>query len=238
MIDTILFDLDGTLLPFNDQVFIDKYFKLIKNKFNSLGFDSEMLISAIWKAMAIMINNDGEISNEAIFWKSFKEIYPNNYELIENEFINFYQNEFQELSLLIEKSDYPKRIIDLVKGKGYSLVLATNPVFPRVATENRMKWGKLNKDDFQLITTFENSFYCKPNLSYYQDILKIINKTPDKCLMIGNDIDEDMIASKLGIDTFLVTDYLLNKNNQNINDFKNGRLADLYEYLKKLPNIR
>ena len=237
MIDTILFDLDGTLLPFNDQIFIKKYIELIKNKFDSLGFDSEMLISAIWKSTAMMINNNGNITNEKIFWKSFQAIYPTNYELLEREFMNYYQNEFHELASLIAKSDYPKLIINLVKSKGYTLVLATNPVFPRVATENRMKWGGLNKEDFQLITTFENSFYCKPNIKYYQDILKTIDKTPDNCLMIGNDIDEDMIASKLGMDTFLVTDYLININSQNINKFKNGSLADLYEYLKKLPNI-
>ena len=37
--------------------------------------------------------------------------------------------------------------------------------------------------------------------------------------MVGNDVKEDMVARKLGMDVFLITDCLINPNNEDIEQF-------------------
>ena len=97
---------------------------------------------------------------------------------------------------------------------GYDVALATNPIFPSIATRKRISWTGLSYDDFSLVTTYENSSYCKPNLKYYEEILNKLGYKPEECLMVGNDVVEDMIAKKLGMKVFLLPNCLINKNNE------------------------
>ena len=90
-----------------------------------------------------------------------------------------------------------------------------------------------NIDDFIYISTFENSSYCKP-LKYYEEILNKINRKPEECLMVGNDALEDMVASKLGMATFLITDNLISEKNIDISKFNKGTYKDFFEYIKSL----
>ena len=125
-------------------------------------------------------------------------------------------------------------IVGWLKEKGIRVVLATNPLFPSIATENRIRWAGLQPEDFEYFTTFENSHYCKPNLDYYQEILEKRSLKPEECLMVGNDVGEDMITEQLGMKTFLLTDCLINKENKDISQYPNGGFAELDAYLKEL----
>ncbi|MFW6306827.1 MAG: HAD family hydrolase, partial [Bacillota bacterium] len=112
------------------------------------------------------------------------------------------------------------------------LVLATNPVFPRRAIEERISWMGIEPDDFSLITTYENMHYCKPALDYYDEIIKKINLNPGECIMVGNDMQEDMVAGELGIKTFLITDYLINRTEEDLDCDWKGSFEDLINYFR------
>ena len=101
--------------------------------------------------------------------------------------------------------------MDWLRDAGYELVLATNPIFPQVATYSRLRWAGFQPEDFSLITTYENSTSCKPNLAYYQEILQKIGRAPSECLMVGNDVTEDLCVRELGMEAFLLTDCLINR---------------------------
>ena len=129
--------------------------------------------------------------------------------------------------------DAKKTVIKILKEKGVRVVLATNPVFPAVATLNRIRWAGLNSEDFEYITTYENSSYCKPNPSYYQEILAKIGVEPSQCIMVGNDVGEDMVApSQLGMKTFLLTDCLINKTQKSVEEYNHGDFDCLIAYLE------
>lgn len=49
-----------------------------------------------------------------------------------------------------------------LKRRGFGVALATNPIFPSVATESRIRWAGLEPEEFALYTTYENTAYCKP----------------------------------------------------------------------------
>ena len=127
-----------------------------------------------------------------------------------------------------------KETIDKVKNMGYRVVLATNPIFPKTATEKRLKWIGLSPKDFELCTTYENTSYCKPNIKYYEHILKEIGLKAEECLMVGNNAIEDMIASTLGMKVFLLTDCLINREDKDISNYPSGSYDDLIKYIKSL----
>jgi hypothetical protein len=51
--------------------------------------------------------------------------------------------------------------------------------------------------------------------------------------MVGNDVTEDMVAKTLGMEVFLVTDCLINKENQDISQYPNGSFPQLLQWLKE-----
>jgi FMN phosphatase YigB (HAD superfamily) len=73
--------------------------------------------------------------------------------------------------------------------------------------------------------------YAKPNPKYYQWILDKFNLKEEETIMVGNDVDEDMIVEDLGVETYLVTDCLNNKNNKDMSGFKQGKLEDFYQII-------
>ena len=117
---------------------------------------------------------------------------------------------------------------------GYRVVLATNPLFPAIATRNRIRWAGLNPEDFELVTTYENSHYCKPNPDYYREILGKLSLDGSQCLMVGNDVGEDMIAGILGMKVFLLTDCLINSAGGDISVYPNGSFPELLHYIRSL----
>ena len=117
---------------------------------------------------------------------------------------------------------------------GLRAILATNPLFPAAATLSRIRWAGMEPEDFEWVTTYENSSYCKPNPQYYQEILERTGLKPEECLMVGNDAVEDTAALAIGIPVFLLTDCLINKGQADISLYPNGEFRDLEAFLEVL----
>ncbi len=236
--NTIIFDLDGTLLPMDQDVFLETYFKALTTKMVPYGIDPKRLIKAVYAGINAMINNDGTMTNEMRFWKAFINLEGEEVRKLEPVFMDFYENDFNQVKSATTTNQYATKVVQILQEKGYELVLATNPLFPRIATQNRIQWAGLKPEDFGWITTYENSSYCKPNLEYYNEVLKFIGKRPEECLMVGNNMEEDMIVSELGIDTYLLKDCLINRKNEDISTFRQGSFKEFYEYVMELPRIQ
>lgn len=229
MIKAVLFDLDGTLLPMNEDEFKKVYFGAVYNKVKHFGYKPEELVNAIWFGTKAMYKNDGTVLNEERFWEAFSTIYPESRKRDEAYFNDFYNNDFPKLAFACAMPIQPlaKDFVKALKDKGYDVIIASNPIFPIVATKARMVWAGLNPDDFIDITAYNNSSFCKPNLKYYEMILNRNNLKPDEVIMIGNDVREDMVVEKLGVDAYLITDCLLNPDNEDINKYKHGSFEEI-----------
>lgn len=236
--NTILFDLDGTLLPMDQDLFINLYFKKLAQYFAPKGIHLENFKKSINEGTKAMVLNDGSMTNEQRFWKVFGDIYGESAGELEPDFIQFYQNEFHQVKASTNFTPYAARCIQKLKDKNYSIVVATNPLFPPVATYARINWAGLDVNDFLHITTYDNSSYCKPNLNYYKEILNTIGKDPEECMMIGNDVTEDMCTAKLGMDTYLIKDCLINANELPLEGMKMGSLSDFELYIDTLPTVK
>ena len=230
----ILFDLDGTLLPMKQDEFVEYYLPLLAERFVDRGILQKEFIGYIWKGFAALVANDGSCTNEEVFWKCFQENLPFSREELVRDTIDFYGGDFNKAIHATQPTLVSGEIIRAAKEKGIQVYLATNPVFPRVATMNRIRWAGLRAEDFRIITIYENYCYCKPNTKYYEEILKEFALNPEECLMVGNDVEDDLAAGKLGIKTYLVTDCVENKKNLPITADYTGSLKDCLAFVKEI----
>ena len=208
--ETILFDLDGTLLPMHMDRFIGAYFSLLARYVAPCGFDPEKVTGDIWKGTRAMVMNDGSMTNEERFWQVFQQLTGRGDAADRELFLAFYDDEFDKAKDTCGFNPEAPRLIEDLKAKGYDLILATNPMFPRPATLHRIAWAGLNPDDFRMITTYENMNTCKPNPEYFRELCRKAELDPSHCRMIGNDAQEDTAALACGIPVFLITDCLEN----------------------------
>ena len=233
-ITTVLFDLDGTLLPMDQDTFIKAYFGGLVKKLAPHGYDKDKVIAAIWSGTKQMIKNTGDKTNEEAFWQEFCKIFGQNALKDIPIFDEFYANEFCKVKDVCGYAPKAATTVRAIKESGFRIALATNPLFPSTATEQRISWTGLNHSEFEYFTTYENSHYCKPNLDYYREVMTVLDISPNECLMVGNDVGEDMIAEKLGAKVFLLTDCLINKDGINISRFPNGSFDELTDFIASI----
>ncbi len=226
-IKAVLFDLDGTLLPMDQDVFIKDYFTRLIRKVAPFGYDPVLLEKAIWKGSAAMVKNDGVRTNEEVFFDTFVDIMGEGIRIHLPVFDEFYKNEFDEVRHVCGYTPVADRVVKLVRRLGLRAVLATNPLFPPEATLARLRWAGLDANDFELITTYDNSSYCKPNTKYYLAICEKLGLLPEECLMVGNDVGDDMVAGKIGMDTFLLDDCLINHMKDDVSNYSCGSFSEL-----------
>ena len=238
MIKAILFDLDGTLLPIETEAFLKKYMHELSAKFSHLLTPKDFINHLFYATDKVIKNNDPHKTNKEIFWFCFTEqIGEEKVQEIIPIIDEFYKYDFKKLGEDIVPNPQVPQIIEKCKNDGYTLVLATNPIFPMSAICDRIRWTSLKPEDFNLITAYENMHFCKPNLNYYREIAEKINIKPENCLVVGNDMEEDIIAGKLGMKTFLVNDFIINQNKIEVDYDFSGKLTDLSECLQKLSSI-
>ena len=230
-IKTVLFDLDGTLLPMDMEEFTNGYFAMLTRKLAPRGYEPKKLVDAIWAGTAAMVKNDGSRTNEAAFWDKFAQIFGEESRKDIPLFEEFYANEFQQAKQFCGDDPMAAEAVRRIKASGRRVVLATNPIFPSVATESRLRWAGLEPSDFELYTTYENCRYCKPNVNYYREVLDQLDLSPEDCLMVGNDMTEDTAAAELGMQVFLITDCLINKEGKDVNAWPHGGFEDLIRFV-------
>ena len=230
----ILFDLDGTLLPMDQNRFVRTYFGALSNYMIPHGFEPTVFADTVWRGTSAMFQNDGSQSNEDIFWQTFTSVYGQEARKFEPILNTFYYTHFPKVQSVCGYDPKAAEIVKKLKAMGFELALATQPIFPAVATETRMKWAGLDQRDFLLYTTYENSSFCKPNPEYYRQVLAKIGADPSECLMVGNDATEDLIAQTLGIKVFLMTNCLINKEGKDLSQCPQGNWEALMHYIHSM----
>lgn len=232
MYKNFLFDLDGTLLPMDTKKFTELYFSSICKRFCPvLSIEPDTLIKAIWKGTEAMVKNNNSALNKDVFWQTASSYCNIDLTPYIELFDDYYENEFSATKQATSVNEFAKKSVELIKESNGRLIVATNPIFPAVATNRRLGWAGVSPDDFELVTSYENCSSCKPNLLYYKSICEKTGINPSESIIIGNDVDEDMCAASLGFDTYLITDCLINKNGKDISAFKNGSFEDFYRFL-------
>jgi FMN phosphatase YigB (HAD superfamily) len=228
-VKAILFDLDGTLLNNDMDEFLERYYARLTARFTHL-VSFEIFMKAMNKAARAMVANQGPRSNAEVFDEIFFPLVGFSREDTRHIFDDFYAVDFPKLYLEEYFDPQAPVLIQKARQKGYVCVVATNPLFPEVATRHRMNWAGLDAADFALVTTYENSHAAKPSLKYYRDILDFIDQPAEACLMVG-DQAWDMVAAELGMQTFLVHSATSDITDETPAPTAEGTLSDLAKIL-------
>ncbi|NLU42805.1 MAG: HAD family hydrolase [Firmicutes bacterium] len=233
---TFLFDLDGTLLPLDQDSFVREYFKLLVPELIQF-LPADRVVETVMESTRFMIaDSSAARTNRQAFMEDFCKKVPGDPDELTELFDSFYRGKFSQLATLVSPADEIGRTVQTLKTKGYELVCATNPIFPLSAIETRLGWIGLDPSDFLLITSYEDMHFCKPDLNYYRETLQRIDRRPDECIMVGNDVEEDIVACRLGIETFLVTPYAIDRGSGLVPDHR-GTYADLLRFVEALPEV-
>ena len=234
-LDAILFDLDGTLLPMDNDAFTRGYLHLLAEAMKPYGYTGETMIPAMWKGVSAMVKNDGSESNMEAFCRAFGNLLKIDAKADMPHFDAFYTRGFHKAKAFTSPTPLAARAVSLARKRAKRVVLATNPLFPRVAIESRLAWAGLSPDAFDLITDYANFGTCKPNPAYYTAIMQEIGADPTHSLMIGNNADEDIRAAKAaGLSAYLLTDCLIGDTAEI--DAPSGGFKELLVYLENLSD--
>jgi FMN phosphatase YigB (HAD superfamily) len=228
-IEYLLLDLDGTLIQFNLNLFIQEYLRQIQRHFSHYSF-AKFVPDWILKGTERMLSNKGTMTNKQVFLNYFQQKSGLSEEEMWEIFLHFYKSDYNHLKDITEPVKGARVFLEAAKSQGYRLVIATQPVFPEIAIQKRLLWAGVGHLSYDLITNIENMHACKPHRYYFQQILDLLDTQHDKCLMIGNDAEMDLAAGKIGIKTyFLNTDAvnIVNSKAHYQGDFRN--LAQLLE---------
>lgn len=230
---TVLFDLDGNLLPMDMDNFIKIYFGALAQYMAPYGYEPEGFIAAVWAGTKAMVKNDGAMTNEERFWSTFAGHLGDDILKYKDTIDAFYTGDFNKAKASTWDNPNAKRAVAAARKIADRVVLATNPLFPPCAVKTRLSWIGLTPEDFDYVTTYDNSHYCKPNPKYYTELAEKLQLESKTTLMIGNDIDEDGAAAVAGFDVFITTDCVLG-NTDNLKNFQNGTFEKLCVYLENL----
>ena len=224
----------SALLPLEMKTFTEAYFKTLCGRFPQ--FNPQDVIKAVWAGTGAMVKNDGSRTNREAFAAVFSQALGVDYYDQEPEFLDYYAKEFQRCVDVCRPSELSRKIVTTLQNKGYTVAVATNPIFPEIATASRLRWAGLEGVTFPLVTTFETSTYAKPNPEYYRQVCGRLGVQPSDCIMIGNDVLEDGVAQSLGMEVLLIADCLVNDKQLPTEGFSMGSLEDLLAWAEALPS--
>jgi FMN phosphatase YigB (HAD superfamily) len=204
-IDAVLFDLDDTLLGNDMDVFLQSYFPLLSAYTRPLLDPDRFLPELLFATQAMIDSQDPDLSNSDVFWRVFCERNKLVRDKMEPFFEAFYREQFGQLQSATERRPAAVDIVRWCFDQGFKVVIATNPLFPLSAIQQRLAWAGIPVDefDYDLVTGYENMHSAKPHEAYYREILSVVDVDPDRALMVGDDWHNDIVpAAKLGLYTF------------------------------------
>ncbi len=230
----ILFDLDGTLLQVQMAEFIPKYLQgLATHCVDSAQI--EIFIKTLLQSIRDLIHSegDGTQTNEERICRWMEDKLDIPQAALKESLNHFKNNGIAELQPMVHSIPLAQRIVKECRATGLPLILATNPVFPKFMIQARLEWGGLAEDDFCYMTSYENSYYCKPQSGYFSDIADRFNIAPENCLMVGNDTSHDLAAVAVGMQTYLVDTWLVEREGPEWPCEHRGDHADLQRFLRE-----
>lgn len=201
----VLFDLDGTLLDISTNEFVTRYFAALRGTMAEVaGEATDAAMTALMEATGAMSEPHPGRTNKEVFAERFRESTDIDLDTSWPVFERFYREEFPLLRAGARARDGAAEAVAAARDLGLTLVVATNPIFPRVAIDHRIAWAEISGLDDVLVTDYETMHAAKPQAAYYREISEMIGIPPEQCLMVGDDAVLDMSAADAGMRTLFV----------------------------------
>lgn len=205
----VLFDLDGTLLDIDLDVFFREYFAalgpVIAQALDA-DIDEGAAVEAVLEGTRVMGLPHPGATNREVFNARFLELTGTDPDSapLSADLARFYAEDFPRLRGTTGPRLSARQAVETALDLGLKVAIATNPIFPRAAIEERMRWAGIADLPVHLITSYENMHATKPSLAYYIETAHLLDVSPIEAIMVGDDRILDMTAADIGIKTFYV----------------------------------
>ena len=228
----VLFDLDGTLLQVEMRSFISRYIAGFHACCSDL-VEYGPLQRAMRAGIHLLLETEcGERSNEERLFAFLAGHLQQDEGVLRERFQRFIDTGLGPLAVGIYGIPEVSQLLECCQQAQVPLVLATNPVFPQTLIEARCRWAGIDPQHFVLVTSFENSRYCKPQPGYFVEVTAKLGIDPQDCLMVGNDTSHDLSATETGMTTWLVDRYLLEREGPTWRPDYRGSHQELLDFLR------
>ncbi len=231
---TLLLDLDDTLLETNLNAFLPAYFQALSNYLADLIEPAVMLPALMSGTRKMIGNNDPGRTLQQAFDAEFFPSVELPHEELQPRIDLFYQEEFPSLKGLTKPRPEAIDLIEWALDQGYTLGIATNPLFPRAAILHRLEWAGLppSRYPFKIISSYESFHFAKPNPAFFVEILARMGWLEGAVLLVGDDTKNDIrSANALGLPSFQVgSKHALASGNRESSGY--GTIAELRAWIE------
>lgn len=202
---TLLLDLDDTLLDTNLNVFMPAYFQALAQHLANYAEPQTMLRALLAGVNLMNESEDPTRTLKDIFDLDFFPKLGGSREELAQGIEEFYDEIFPTLARHTRARPEAVPFIEWAFSCGYRIAIATDPLFPRKATYHRLRWAGFDPQRFELVSTYDHFHFTKTQPAYYAEVLGRLGWPEGPVLMVGNDVDRDILpAHRLGLKTFLV----------------------------------
>ena len=236
---TFLLDLDNTLLTNDMNKFLPPYFALAQKRLAPLAQGKDLRQIMVDSVQTALANQEPTVTNIVAFMATMSRHLGHPVETLYQILETFYREDYPQLRPYTGYRPEAPQVVQRLLAKGFTVVIATNPLFPATAIEQRLNWAGVADFPYARVTTMENSHFSKPDLRYYQEILSAVEAKPENTWMVGDNPTQDIgPAHKLGLKTWWIT----NEENKMAESTmppcdRRGSLADFLRWLKASPDV-
>ena len=202
-IDTLLFDLDGTLVDQIQPGSSLQFTWLVVRRFAGLA-PPRAIVRAGRAAVAALQTHRSDRPNFEVMVETFAREAGCDAREVSARLGALAETDFRAMGWRFRPVPGARAALERARALGFQLVLATNPTVPLPMTRHRLAWAGLADIDWALLTHPETMTRTKPDPAYYAELLARLGLGPERCLMIGNDPRKDLPAMDLGIRTFIL----------------------------------
>jgi len=231
---TLLLDLDNTLLKNDTNTFLPTYLDSFSKEVSDL-IEPDIFVKALLAGTHEMVlNNRPDCTLQDVFTQTFFQYIGLDPNRFHDMATRFYTDIFPTLKALTQPIPEAIKLVETALDRGYKVVIATNPLFPLTAIEQRLQWANLPVDHypFDLVTSFETFHFCKPNLAYITEILARLGCPTGPVVMVGDDIERDIQpAQELGLPAFWVNNGSRSSDLDTFSNIASGGIEDVIPWL-------
>ncbi len=202
-----LFDLDDTLLDNDIQSFLGSYLKALSGHVHQVK--AELLIRELMVGTAHMLANQNPAKTlEEAFDEHFYPAIGISKPSLRATLDDFYTRVFAELHHLTNPRPQAVALVQRARSEGFSIGIATNPLFPRKAILHRLNWAGLSAEQisYLIIPDYSTFHFAKPNPAFFAELLGQLGYPQEPVVMIGNSLEDDILpAAEIGLPSFWLT---------------------------------
>ncbi len=235
---TLLLDLDDTLLTNHMDTFLPRYLSLFSQQVEQSIPADVFIKTLLIGTHAMSENRRPDQTLKETFEKAFYPrvgIDPVQFQLVAD---HFYTDSFPALRGITKPVEGAEQVVRKALDRGYRIAIATNPLFPKSAINQRLAWANLDpkKFAFHEITSYENYHFAKPEPAYYAEILANLGWPDGPVVMVGDDLQRDIDpANRLGLATYWVPPEGQFVEDSRVKPGMSGPLSGIFDWLDRTP---